>query len=130
MTTGPATAWKWSVPKRLPISLAKVHQGRRHAWQQLSGSGTVLSVSAGAADEVFVIKSDDHLWGHKLTGFSLLSAGNVQSISATQTADGHGEVFGVLSDSSLWENNPKFAGDHWMNLIPSGVLAVAAPLRR
>ena len=96
----------------------------------LSPAGSILAVSAAGADQVFAVTSDHHLWQHTLAGWSMTSAGNFQSISANQTADGRSEVFGVLSDNSLWENNPTFAGDHWMNLVPSGVLSAAAPLRR
>jgi hypothetical protein len=100
-------------------------------WLMLSPAGTILAVAAGGADEVFAITSDHNLWEHRLTGWALLSAGDFQSVSASETAAGQGEALGTLADTSLWEYDPDFANpDHWRIQVPSGVAASAAPRRR
>ncbi len=97
-------------------------------WQLLSGSGTILSASAGGADEVFAITADQHLWDYRMGNWSLESAGAFASISGTEAAGaGHGELFAVLADSSAWEFDPLLPGDPWVDLLASGAAAAAAP---
>ena len=91
-------------------------------WQNLSPAGTILAASAAAADQVFAITADSHLWQYTLSGWSLTSAGSFASI-AGENNGGAGEVFAVLTDASLWEYTSFWA------LLDSGVLAVAAPRR-
>ena len=45
-----------------------------------------------------------------------------QSVSAGLNGAGQAVVYGVLTDDSLWEYNPAFAGDHWQNLSPAGTI--------
>ncbi len=99
-------------------------------WKMLSGPGTVLSVSTGAADTAFAVMANHQLEEIKAGVGSTISAGEWDQISGTQTSDGKGEVFGVLADSSLWEFNPNLGGDGFQQLVSSGVLSAAAPLRR
>jgi hypothetical protein len=97
----------------------------------LSPAGTILSASAGAADQVFAITSDHHLWTHTLAGWDLLSLGTFETISGSATpAAGVGEAFGVLSDGSLWEYNPAFGGTDFMEILTSGVAGASAPQKR
>ena len=99
--------------------------------QVLSGAGTILSASAGAADQVFAVTADHHLWSHTTAaGWSLLSMGTFESISGgTTAAAGVGEVFGVLSDGSLWEYNPALGGDGFLELLTSGTASASTPQR-
>ncbi len=97
-------------------------------WQMLSPGGTILSVSAGGADEVFAITADHHLWDYQLGSWSLRSTGDFASISGAEApAVGHSEVFAVLGDSSVWEYDPFLPGGPWDDLIASGAAAAAAP---
>ena len=97
-------------------------------WQMLSGPGTILSVSAGGADEVFAITSDHHLWDYQMGGWSLRSTGDFASISGAKApASGHSEVFAVLGDSSVWEYDAFLPNGPWEDLIASGAAAVSAP---
>jgi hypothetical protein len=96
-------------------------------WQMLSPAGTILGITAAGRDEAFAVTADHNLWQRRLAGWALVSSGSFRSVSGNDTGGGLGEVFGVLSDSSLWEFNPAFPGpSHWQELIPAGVLAVAA----
>ncbi len=97
---------------------------------QLSGPHTYLSVSAGAADAAFAIMANHQLQEFQAGVGSLVSVGAWDQISGTQTSDAQSEVFGVLGDSSLWEFSPHLGGSHFQQLVPSGVLSAAAPLRR
>ncbi len=97
---------------------------------QLSGPHTYLSVSAGAADTAFAIMANHQLEEFQLGVGTLISVGDWDQISGTQTADGKAEVFGVLGDTSLWEFNPNLGGDGFQMLVPSGALSAAAPARR
>ena len=100
-------------------------------WQMLSGPGTILSVSAGGADEVFAITSDHHLWDYQMGGWSLRSTGDFASISGAEApASGHSEVFAVLGDSSVWEYDAFLPNGPWEDLIASGAAAVSAPRER
>ena len=96
-------------------------------WKQLSGPGTVLSVSTGAADTAFAIMGNHQLEEFQGGVGSVISAGNWDQISGTQTADGQPEVFGVLANTSLYEFTAALG---FPNLVPSGVLSAAAPARR
>jgi hypothetical protein len=98
-------------------------------WRSLSPAGTILSVAAGGADGVFAITADHHLWEHTAAGWAFLSGGSFMSISATEKAAGQGDVFGTLTDSSLWVNDPALPGDHWREPLASGVAFGAAPQR-
>jgi PQQ enzyme repeat len=95
-------------------------------WQNLSPAGTILSASAGGPDGVFAITSDHHLWEHAAAGWSLLSTGTFAALSATENAGGQSEVFATLADSSLWQYDPALPGDHWRDLVASGVAFGAA----
>jgi hypothetical protein len=95
-------------------------------WTERSGPGTVLSVTAGGgADEAFVIETDHHLYQLTLSGLSLLSSRSFASVSATQTAAGQDELFATLTDTSLWEYSPNFPGDHFQQILASGVEATS-----
>ncbi len=99
-------------------------------FKELSGPSTYLSVSAGAADTAFAITANHTLEEFQLGVGSLISAGDWDQISGTQTADGKAEVFGVLGNASLWEFSPDLGGDGFQMLVPSGALSAAAPARR
>jgi hypothetical protein len=94
----------------------------------LSPAGTILSVSAGAADEVFAVTSDNHLWAHT-AGWAILSTGSFVSLSGAKNSAGQGDLFAVLTDTSLWEYDPAFPG-LWQDLLPSGVGASSAARTR
>jgi hypothetical protein len=97
--------------------------------QLLSGSGTILSVTAGTRDQVFAITSDHHLWEHDAAGWALLSVGTFESVSGYKTNTGSGAVLGVLSDGNLWDYNPSSAGG-WQQLTETAdVLFASAPQR-
>ena len=86
--------------------------------QVLSRAGTILAVSAvqagDAATDVFAITTglagaqyQNTLWEFStVTGWSLLSTGSFAEISAATNAAGQGVVFGVLTDGSLYEQDP------------------------
>ncbi len=98
--------------------------------QELSGPGTIVGVAAAGPDEVFAITTagPNNLWEHTLSsGWTETSPGHFASISATQTATGHDEVFGVLTDSEFWAYDPFFAGTGWQQLLGGGAAAGAAP---
>jgi Bacterial Ig-like domain (group 3) len=88
-------------------------------WRLLSAAGSILSVSAGGADDVFAITSDNHLWEHTASGWAIRSVGSFASLSGATNAAGQGDVFAVLTDTSFWEYDPAFPG--WQDLVPSGV---------
>ena len=96
----------------------------------LSPAGTILADSAETdvrGNIVYAITSDTHLWKHRSSGWTMLSAGSFQSISAAANSSGQAVIFGVLADNSLWENNPAFGGDGWRNLSPAQtVLSISA----
>jgi hypothetical protein len=98
-------------------------------WRNLSPVGTILSVSAGGPDGVFAITADMHLWEHGAAGWAMLSSGSFASLSATENAAGQGDVFATLTDGSLWVNDPALPGDHWRELIASGVAQGVGPQR-
>ncbi len=95
----------------------------------LSGAGTILSVSAGAADDVFAITSDNHLWEHTPTSWLIRSTGSFASLSGANKKAGQGDVFAVLTDTSMWEYDPAFPG-LWQDLVPSGASAASAARTR
>jgi uncharacterized protein (TIGR03118 family) len=103
--------------------------GNAGHWQLLSPAGTILSISAGGPDSVFAITADHHLWEHTAAGWAMLSSGSFASVSATENAAGQGDVFATLTDNSLWVNDPALPGNHWMELLLSGVAAGAGPQR-
>ena len=94
----------------------------------LSPVGTILSVSAGGADEVFAITSDNHLWEHT-AGWAILSTGSFASLSGATNTAGQGDLFAVLTDTSFWEYDPAFPG-LWQDLVPTGASAVSAARTR
>jgi predicted outer membrane repeat protein len=100
---------------------------------QLSPAGTILSASAGTADQVFAITvQGNNLWQRSTAGWTQLSAGSFQQISGNQDTSGAGEVFGVLADGNLWEYNPAFpAGTgHFRQLTSTNdALFASAPQR-
>ena len=96
-------------------------------WRSLSPAGTILSVSAGGPDGVFAISADHHLSEHTAAGWAFLSAGSFASLSGTENAAGQSEVFATLADASLWVYDPTLPGDHWQDLLASGVAFGAAP---
>jgi Bacterial Ig-like domain (group 3) len=97
-------------------------------WRLLSPAGTILSVSAGGADDVFAITSDHRLWEHKAAGWGLLSVGSFASLSGATNTAGQGDVFAVLTDTSFWEYDPAFPG--WRILVQSGVASGSAARTR
>jgi hypothetical protein len=97
--------------------------------QLLSPAGTILSVSAGAADQVFAVTADNHLWAHSAAGWAILSTGSFASLSGAKNSAGQGDLFAVLSDTSFWEYDPAFPG-LWQDLVPSGVAAGSAARTR
>ena len=89
--------------------------------RMLSGPGTILSVSAGGADEVYAITSDHRLWDYQMGNWSMLSTGDFTSISGTEApASGHSEVYAVLADTSWW-----MYASSWSELSSTGALASA-----
>ena len=100
-------------------------------WAMLSPAGTILSVSAvtdssGNDAEAYVITSDQHLWEHTPSGWTFLSAGSFQQVSAGLNGAGQAVVYAVLTDASLWEYNPAFSGG-WQELSGAGtILSVTA----
>ena len=106
--------------------------------QMLSPAGTILSVSAvqagDGATDVFAITTglvgaqfQNTLWEFStVTGWSQLSTGSFAQISAATNPAGQGVVFGVLTDGSLYEQDP--ANGTGLNagfapLSPSGTIA-------
>ena len=92
----------------------------------LSGPGTILSISAVTDafgnDDVFAVTAFGHqLWEHSPAGWAQVSAGSFQQASAGLNTDGQAEVFGVLTDNELWENNPEFGGSGWKQLSGAGL---------
>ena len=58
----------------------------------------------------------------------MASAGFFQSISGNAGAGDVGEVFAVLTDTSLWEYQmPLMGTPFWTRLVASGVQAASAP---
>ena len=90
----------------------------------LSPAGTILSVSAGAADEVFAVTSDNHLWAHTAS-WAILSTGSFASLSGAKNTAGQGDLFAVLTDTSFWEYDPAFPG-LWQDLVPADAAAGSA----
>ena len=64
-----------------------------------------------------------------MTGWSLTSVATFASIGATKNSAGQGELFGVLTDGSLWEFNPAFTGALWQEVLATGARAAAPPRR-
>ncbi len=106
--------------------------------QVLSRAGTILSVSAvqagDAATDVFAITSglvgaqfQNTLWEFStVTGWSQLSTGSFAQISAATNSAGQGVVFGVLTDGSLYEQDPAVGtglNAGFTRLSPSGTIA-------
>lgn len=96
-------------------------------WRSLSPAGSILSISAGGPDGVFAISADHHLSERTAAGWTFLSAGSFASLSGTENAAGQSEVFATLADASLWVYDPALPGDHWQDLLASGVAFGAAP---
>ena len=65
----------------------------------LSPAGTILSISAvtdsSSQSDVFAVTSDSHLWEDNTSGWSLLSTGSFQQLSAATNSAGHAVVFAV-----------------------------------
>ena len=100
-------------------------------WAMLSPGGTILSISAGLNDDVYVVAvAGDTLWEHTLAGWAELSSGSFQSISAGLNDTGQAVVYAVAAGGSLWEQNPSNGvglNIGWQMLSPSGtVLSVTA----
>ena len=74
---------------------------------------------------MYAITADHHLWEHAPGGWAFLSAGSFQSVSGGRNGAGNAVVYSVLTDASLWEYNPSFAGTHWQNLSPAGSILAA-----
>ncbi|HVS40076.1 MAG TPA: Ig-like domain repeat protein [Gemmataceae bacterium] len=102
--------------------------GLNAGWTMLSPGGTILNVSAGGPDEVFAVTADHHLWDYHLGTWSLESVGTFESVSAGEASGlDHGEAFGVLADTSVWEYDPFLPGGPWEDLVASGAAVTAAP---
>lgn len=96
----------------------------------LSPAGTILSISAvadgSAANDLFAVTADHHLWEHAPTGWAMLSAGSFQQLSAATNKTGAAVVFAVLSDASLWEYSSLNPGG-WAMLSPAAtILSISA----
>jgi hypothetical protein len=126
-------------------------QYSKGAWTELSGPNLVvftpgvslpffpqppippsqfLSATAGLNGEVFAVGPQGGVFGAARTlweyGPSVeteLSNGSFAQVSASQTPSGADEVFGTLTDGSLWE----YTNGGWTELLTGGVAATATP---
>ncbi len=89
------------------------------AWTQLSPAGTIQSVSAvtdstGAVVAVAISNLPGYagtVWEHTdASGWQYESSGSFTQVSADLNASGQAIIFGMLSDGSLWEQDPAGAG--------------------
>jgi hypothetical protein len=88
-------------------------------WTQLSGAGTVKSISAvtdvNGNDECYAIVTgaagpqfNNTLWLHIPTGWVQISSGQFQQVSAGLNSAGQALMYGILTNGQLWEQNPAF----------------------
>jgi hypothetical protein len=116
--------------------------GLDSGFQELSGASGLTdangkpilfnSVQAAGPDKVFGIAQDQNTWEHTLTNNvatnTELTHGMLASqLSATETQSGIDEVFETLIDSSFWEYSSAFPGNHFKELLTSGVAASSTP---
>ena len=94
--------------------------GLNVGWTPLSPAGTILSVSAvtnsldvefgAGGDVVFAVTANQNLWEHSPVlpgnGWTELSTGSFQQISAGVNRAGDAVVYGVVSGGGLYEQNP------------------------
>jgi hypothetical protein len=103
-------------------------------WQELSGAGTIQSVSAvGTAqgETAYAITTLGHnLWRHTADGaWAQLSTGSFLQVSAGRNEAGQATVVGLLADSSVWEFNGGWLQLSGMGGAPAAFLSVAGSLQ-
>ncbi len=97
-----------------------------------SGDDTVYAITTGALGAQYT----NTLWRHSTaTGWLQLSSGSFQQVSAGLNVAGQAEVFAVLTNQQLWEENPAF-GPVGLNTgftqlsgsngLPAAIFSVAA----
>ncbi len=111
--------------------------GLNAGWTELSPAGTIAFISAvtdaaGNAVAYAISSNPGHvgtLWEYSAAlpgnGWAEISAGAFRQASAGLNGAGQAIVFGVLTDGSLWENNPAFGGDavnNWTILSAAGTI--------
>ncbi len=93
--------------------------GRDVGWTRLSPAGTIRSVGAvtdstGAVVAVAISNLPGYagtVWEHTdASGWQEESSGSFTQVSADLNASGQAIIFGMLSDGSLWEQDPAGAG--------------------
>jgi hypothetical protein len=88
-------------------------------WGELSGNGTIKYISAitdaAGNDHVYVIVTrqvgplyTNTLWEHIPTGWRQDSSGAFSSVSAGLNSAGQAVAYAILTNGSLWEQNPAF----------------------
>ena len=109
----------------------------------LSPAGTIVSASAvtdlsGNPTVYAVVANTHNLWEHSPAlpgdGWMIISSGSFQQVSAGLNGAGQALVYGVLTDGSLWEQNPALGTGlnvGWTQLsgtggAPSAFLSAAA----
>ncbi len=94
----------------LPISPGGLDKGLT----LLSPAGTIESVSAvtdqsGVVNCYAIVTTGNNLWLNRSNvGWTQLSTGSFQQVSAGLNAAGQALLYSVLSNSQLWEQNPAF----------------------
>lgn len=94
-------------------------------WYRLTGSGFArsVSISIDALDNVtqYVVTTGGALYRHvDATGWTLVQASNVQTISSGTDALGMSDVFAIMNDGSLYESN---STSGWFNLSGPGTVS-------
>ncbi|HVS39759.1 MAG TPA: hypothetical protein VMS17_29650 [Gemmataceae bacterium] len=98
--------------------------GLNEGWTLLSPAGTILGISAGAADRVVAITAAGNtLWMHSDAGWAELSGGSFAQVSASPTAT-NDDLFATLTDGDLWEFTD---GSAWLWLLQGDVGLASAP---
>ena len=97
--------------------------GLNRGWTLLSPTGTILSLSAGAADRVVAIAAGNTLWMHSDAGWTELSHGSFGDVSASPTAT-NDDLFATLTDGDLWEYTD---GSAWRWLLQGDDGLASAP---
>jgi hypothetical protein len=99
---------------------------------QLSGMNglppSFTSVAAGGPDRLFAIAADKTVWEETPAGVTHVSlAFTATQLSATETPSASDEVFMTLTDGSLWEYSLSLPGNHFKQLLASGVASSSTP---
>jgi len=107
----------------------------------LSPAGTIKYISAitdaSTVDNVYaIVTQNNNLWQHTSTrGWQQLSTGSFQQVSAGLNSAGQADVYAVLTNSQLWEQNPAFGpiglNSAWLQLsgfnnLPTSFSSVTA----